>query len=843
MIIDALSRTIIPEANDNWEILRDYQQHCVTALREAYGIHKAKCVLLQKPTGSGKCLAAGTPVIMFDGTVKQVEQVEVSDLLMGPDGQPRTVTSLARGREAMYRIMPVKGDPYTVNESHILSLKITNTRKDGGYAVHGGNGVRYTPGSIANITVSDYLKSSITFKHCAKGWRPQAIDFQTANDNLSMPPYILGVWLGEGSNQRSVAAITNPDPDVYQSWLDWGKLLGCGFRVAEQKHTSVKTYFLTGTSPRTNPAVSALRASGQLCVERNIPHEYLTASINDRLELLAGIIDADGYLHNNYYEIATKYKKLNDGILFLARSLGLAAYSKKRAKKCYNNGVVNDYYIITISGDLDVIPCRVPRKKAAPRKQIKSALVTGIKAVEPLGEGDYYGFTLDGPDRLFLLGDFTVTHNTLTSCYIVDRAQGKGSKVLILVHRSTLMKQFSEALTKYGVRHALIAPGAPLDLTKNVQVAKVGTLVRRMQKIPWRPDFIVVDEAHHCVVGTMFGKILEFYTHSKSLLLSATPWRLSGDGLGRGHGGYADVMVKGPPPAFLIDRGNLCQYKAYGTSEPVNMDGISMRGGDYSVADMEARIDKPVIIGNAVTAYAKHAKGKRAIVFTPSIKMAERIAADFQAAGFDFRAIHGQMPEEIQDNLVGMLDRKEILGLVSVDLVSEGFDLPSIECAIFLRPTASLSLWIQMVGRCLRPAPGKDYAIILDHVGNISRHGLPDDEHDWTLEGRPKRKGKAKEPVEDMVRQCDQCGYTHRPAPKCPECGYVYEVKAREILEVDGELKEIEEARKRQERRRMVARCQTYDDFVQAGLALGYKPGWARIQYDLRQKKRGQQAA
>ena len=425
---------------------------------------------------------------------------------------------------------------------------------------------------------------------------------------------------------------------------------------------------------------------------------------------------------------------------------------------------------------------------------------------------------------------------TLTSSYVVAQAVAKGKKVLILVHRARLMTQFSAALTKYGVKHGLIAPGKRLELDKAVQVAKVGTMKNRMRKIMWRPDLIVVDEAHHCVEGTMFGQVLEFYSHAHSLLLSATPWRLNGSGLGKGHGGYATAMVLGPDTSYLIDGGYLSKYRMYGTAKPVDMSGAKMKGGDFSTADIEERI-KPQIVGNVVSHYAKYARGKRAIVFTPSIAIAERVAADFKASGHKFEAVHGQLSEEVQDALVDKLDRHEIDGLVSVDLVSEGFDLPAIECAIFLRPTASLSLWIQMVGRVLRTSPGKEHAIILDHVGNAQRHGLPDDHQEWSLEGREKRKGGGKskdEEEEEKIRQCDQCFSVHRPAPSCPACGHVYEVKDREIEAVEGELEEIETAVKRMQRKRIIAKCRTLEDFQEAADLLGYKPGWARIQWDMR---------
>lgn len=427
---------------------------------------------------------------------------------------------------------------------------------------------------------------------------------------------------------------------------------------------------------------------------------------------------------------------------------------------------------------------------------------------------------------------------TRTSCYIIDQAIARGRKVLILVHRQELAKQFSEALTDYGVRHGFIGPGAPFEVGKNVQVASVQTLVKRMDKLPWRPDLIVIDEAHHCTEGSSWGKVIDRYMHAVILGLSATPERLDGKGLGRGHGGYFDAMVIGPTPAFLIDRGNLSPYRIYGTDATPDMTGVKRTGGDFNRGEAEARVDRPFITGSAVAHYCKLASGKRAVVFCVSRRHAEHVAAEFCQAGLKFVVVDGTLSDDERERRVKQLEMHEIDGIVSVDLISEGFDLPSIECAISLRPTQSTSLWVQQIGRVLRPSPGKDYAIILDHVGNTHRHGLPDDLREWSLEGRPKKAGKAKEKAEDPVKQCERCFTVHRPAPRCPMCGYEYEVKGRDISEVEGELKEIETAKKRLERRQLLSKCRTYDDFLQVASQLGYKPGWARIQFDLRQKRR-----
>lgn len=378
-------------------------------------------------TGQGKCLGLGTPVIMYDGTIRKVEDVKVGDLLMGPDSMPRRVKSLARGRERMYRVNPVKGDSWTCNESHILSLKWTSDH-----------------GKIVNMTVKDYLKQDGKFKHEYKLYRPDGIKFQPLESKLLIDPYFLGTWLGDGSSRTT--AITNPDPEVIKYIQDVGRFFDLKVRLSEsgQKNGKCFSYHLTTGNighVRSNDVLDRLRFYN-LIGNKHIPHEFLTASKTARLRLLAGLLDTDGYLLQNVYEITQKSKVLADQILFLCRSLGLAAYVTEERKACTYKGEKRwgTYHRIRISGDVDAIPCRVERKKAAPRQQIKSVLVTGFK-LEDLGEGDYYGFELEGPDRLFMLGDFTVTHNTVSS---LARAKRLGYKKLLIVTIGAVIEDWEE---------------------------------------------------------------------------------------------------------------------------------------------------------------------------------------------------------------------------------------------------------------------------------------------------------------------------------------------------------------------------------------------------------------
>jgi hypothetical protein len=360
-------------------------------------IHKASMrqpqnTLIVGPTGSGKCLARGTLVLTYCGDAVPVESIKVGDRIMGPSGSPREVTSLARGTERMYRITPIKGESYVVNESHILSLRNTST------------------GLIVNISVSDYIKKSNTFKHMHKGWR-SPVDFNNEFSDVhpDLPPYILGLWLGDGKTNGSSFVVYKPDPEVREQLEKYAQLLGMKLKEWSIDEGDCPQLAITnGWSGKSSRALDALRSVGVLG-NKHVPRGYKCASRENRAEILAGLIDSDGSVSNNGYEYSSVIINLAEDVCFIARSLGLAAYKSSKIV----NGTT--YYRVSISGETSIIPCRIARKKAGTRKQIKDVLNVGI-SVECIGDGEYFGFTLadDGTkfSRLFLLGDFTVTHNT-----------------------------------------------------------------------------------------------------------------------------------------------------------------------------------------------------------------------------------------------------------------------------------------------------------------------------------------------------------------------------------------------------------------------------------------------
>ncbi|MDX5979580.1 DEAD/DEAH box helicase [Vreelandella alkaliphila] len=431
---------------------------------------------------------------------------------------------------------------------------------------------------------------------------------------------------------------------------------------------------------------------------------------------------------------------------------------------------------------------------------------------------------------------------TFTSCYMIDQAVAKKRNVLILVHRSELADQFSAALTTYGVKHGLIAAGVRPDFAHRVQVASVQTYAKRMHTMIWQPHLIISDEAHHVTEGSQWGRVIEHHPGSLKMGLTATPIRLDGKGLGIGHGGYFDAIVEGPSPADLMEWGNLCDYRMFAPTggKKVDMTGVGKVGGDYNKKEASERINKPTITGNAIEHYREHAHQRPAVVFCMNRRHAEDVCARFCDAGYKFAVLDGTLRGKGKDadgrdlvaQRVAALSSGDLHGLVTVDLVSEGFDLPAIEVAISLRATQSEALWIQQIARALRPAKGKEYAVILDHVGNSERHGLPDDEREWSLEGKKKGK-KGGGATVSPIKQCEACGHVHRPGPpQCPECLEPYETKQREVEETEGKLQEVE--RKRSEKRQKEAdikAAKSLPELQFVAQKYGYDPKWAHVKW------------
>ena len=368
--------------------------------RVTSGWQPTELIILAARPAMGKCLGKGTKVVMFDGSLRNVEDVREGDLLMGDDSTPRRVLSIARGRERMYWVRQNKGIDYRVNESHILSLKRSRTEGP------------HTNGQVLNISVRDYLTKSDKFKTNYKGYKV-AVEFPT--QPVPLDPYFVGLWLGDGHAYSS--RITNTDTEVVNYLQEYADDLGLRMVTYQQAERTANYAIVSGKRGDYQVGNGVFNVQEKLrglslIENKHIPRSYLTNSTENRLKLLAGLIDSDGHYQRDFtcYEITQKNKQLAEQLKYLCDTLGFKCSLKEKQAVITARNYVSTVYRLRIFGNLDSIPVRIARKKARPLLARADWRMTGIQ-VEYDTVDDYYGFTIDG-NSLFLLEDMTVTHNT-----------------------------------------------------------------------------------------------------------------------------------------------------------------------------------------------------------------------------------------------------------------------------------------------------------------------------------------------------------------------------------------------------------------------------------------------
>lgn len=468
---------------------------------------------------------------------------------------------------------------------------------------------------------------------------------------------------------------------------------------------------------------------------------------------------------------------------------------------------------------------------------------------------------------------------TVIFTYLAQRMALKNKKVLILVHRVELLRQTSKALAKFDVDHGMINPLYTPNFTASVQVASVQTLIKRLNyflAVGWIPDAIIIDEAHHANAGSWRKIVNHFRELNPKLVVTgvtATPIRGDGQGLGSEHGGLFDEMVSGPSPKWMMEQGFLVTAKVLSPPKQFDSSQLKRGKGDYNSNDLANLINKKTITGNVVDHYKQICPGAPTIVFCTNVEHTKEVAKEFREHGFKFYAIDGTTDDETRNRVLEGLADGSVEGVCSCDLINEGTDVPAATCAILLRLTSSLGLHLQQVGRVLRPvyadgydietkegrlaaiaASSKPFAYVLDHVGNIGNwvdggfienHGLPDKEHIWNLEGEVKRKNKKTTEATIRVQMCLSCFAVHEPAPVCPECGHVYEIKDNSPKKVAGQLQEITsdmvtkkviDPKKRADQIE-TAKANTMEALLKIASDRGYREGWAVRQFSIKEQK------
>jgi DNA repair protein RadD len=354
----------------------------------------------------------------------------------------------------------------------------------------------------------------------------------------------------------------------------------------------------------------------------------------------------------------------------------------------------------------------------------------------------------------------TASGKTVVFCHLAHKIVRAGQRAAIIVHRQELVDQTCKALAAEGLACGVIAAGYPENVSAPVLVAMAQTLAHRSGRLD-DVHYVIVDEAHHVVAAT-WRAILEKVLHARVLGVTATPERLDGKGLREAF----DALAIGPTVKELIVGGWLSSFVVYAPERLVDLKGARTVAGDYALGDLARRMSAEIVLIDAVREYEKHLSGTTAIAFATTIEHSRLVARTFRAHGIQAQHLDGDTPAAERRMLIEMLATTgRIKVLCNCALISEGLDIPSVGGVILLRPTKSLALYLQQIGRALRPSRGKQRAVILDHAGNVFRHGMPDLEHQWSLDGRPKKKGKA------LVRRCPECGALIPIAVhECPEC-------------------------------------------------------------------------
>lgn len=408
------------------------------------------------------------------------------------------------------------------------------------------------------------------------------------------------------------------------------------------------------------------------------------------------------------------------------------------------------------------------------------------------------------------------------SCIVAEiarRTTWNGKRVLFLVHRRELVDQIFRTFVRWGV------------LMELCEIGMVQTFTRRLHKLK-KPALIITDENHHSLAQS-YKRIYEHFPDVPRVGVTATPVRLNGDGLGDVN----DKLIIGVSTKWLIENHCLAPYDYY-APDIADLTGLHTKMGEYVTSDIEQAMIRKAVFGDVIRYYKQLANGKKAICYCSSIKHSEKTAEAFCNAGIAAKHIDGSTPKAERDKIISDFRKGSITILCNVDLISEGFDVPDCECAILLRPTHSLTLYIQQSMRCMRYRPGKR-AIIIDHVGNYARHGMPDDDRQWSLEKKKHNKIQQEKEQAEKVLQCPECFFTFSlnslegRERKCPQCGFKFPSKEQKI-----EFKEEAELIK------VVGfkldytgpeQCQSYAELVEYAKSHGYKVGWAYYQA----KKRG----
>jgi DNA repair protein RadD len=423
---------------------------------------------------------------------------------------------------------------------------------------------------------------------------------------------------------------------------------------------------------------------------------------------------------------------------------------------------------------------------------------------------------------------------TVVAAQIIERAVAAGKRVLVLTHRREILKQTSLKLSGGNFEHGLIQAGLNVDLEYPVQIASIQTLwarCMRTDKVPLpAANVIIIDEAHHAAART-WRNIIEAYPNARRIGLTATPCRSDGRGLGN----YFTRIIEGPQiPELIADKG-LVPTIYYAPVDP-DLRGVHTRQGDYVVSQLADRMNRDDLVGDIVSNWHKFAERRRTLVFCVDVAHSVHVKDEFIESGVKAEHIDGGTPKTERDAALARLASGETELITNCMVLTEGFDLPSIGCIVLARPTKQIGLFRQMAGRGLRPAPGKNNLILIDHSGAVFRHGLLEDRVEWTLDvtkraDNPTHSSRSQAQTSRLI-ECSQCSALRTAGEKCPHCGFFPQRRPDLIVFREGELARINKnSRSAASAYDPNERMRWHAELTYIAAERGYRPGWAAHKY------------
>lgn len=427
--------------------------------------------------------------------------------------------------------------------------------------------------------------------------------------------------------------------------------------------------------------------------------------------------------------------------------------------------------------------------------------------------------------RRILLVAATGSGKSVMACSMIARAVALGDSVLVIGHRKELIDQFYVHLGRVGIVPGILrGSDERTDPSARVQVGTIQTLVRR--DLP-PASLVIVDEAHR-TPGDSYARVLQAYPRATVLGLTATPCRLDGQPLAE----YFDVLVESAPYSELIDAGAIVAPIVYAPRKAPDLSTVRKVAGDYDEGQLDTVMRAPHVIGDVVDTWLERAQGRRTVVFAVSVAHSKELCSEFQTEGVRAAHLDGTTPEDERAQILLDLETGKLQVVCNVGVLTEGWDQPSVKCCVMARPTLSLTFHMQTAGRVLRPwCPECRFAccihqsqkpILLDHAGNVARHGLPHEDRVWSLDGKAKLKSETK------ARVCPSC-YAYVEGMPCPLCGYAPPVAKRELRKAPGVLERIDSAIARE--RAADPQRAFYDAQVDSARKKGFKPGFASAKY------------